>query len=1489
MKPFPRSASRNLGIRVTTFILPVAVALLLLPAVSITNDAVAPLGSYPSEPPAATSPAPRLLRASMLASPTAGSLSATKSAMLDTDVDGDTRFDPGDTIKYQVVITASGADATNVNFADTIDANTTFVAGTLIASPIAVNDTYQTIGNVRIVVPVAQGVIQANDLNPNGSGTLTVTKVNATNVPGGGNATASTTHGSVTLSSDGSFNYTPNAGDRAASDSFTYTLDNGTGLTDTATVTINLSGMIWFVDNTPGPNGDGRLTSPFREFGGAGNSFNANATDAAGDAIFVYTGNSGTTPYTGGVTLLANQKLIGQGAGDTLLNIASLSAPSGTNQLPATGGTRPVITAGVNNIILGSGNTVRGVTLNVTSTGVTALTGSSFGTLTLAETAIGGTNGQALNLNTGTLTGPVSSTAALTSLSSTNSGTTGLSLTSVSGAMSSGSTTVSNSTGAGISVNTSSATLSFGTTSSTGSGGTAISLTTNTGTITFGALTVTPDAGQKGFVATDNTNTITVPSGTVTTSNNTAVEITRSTGVAPNNTTPLTVSLTSVNATGGTSGMVLTNTSGSFTVTGNGGDATVGGNGTGGTISGMSGAGVNLTSVTNISFTSMKIQNGTDDGIRGNSVTGFTLSHCSVLNNGNATTERGIEIINLLGSATISSSKVNGNAEDDLWVQNNTGTLNQLTVTGSEFKNTSTSFGNDGIQFQGLSGATMTIDVSGCTFDHNRGDHFQMTTDAVASGTVMTAKFQNNTLTGDSGASVGGQPHAGTDLGACITINPGGAAQFHVKVSGNTITGAVSSAITLDTSNSSSLEGTVSNNIIGTAGTVDSGSSQGDGINLTAINSSTMTVSVSGNTIKQYSNLAGINITQSSGSASVQATVTGNTISNPGTFAAQAVFAAAGASTGDSGTMCLDLGGAGALANSFAGAGANGSTDFRIRQRMATTVRLPGYAGGNTDTAAVVAFIQGRNTGSETGAASVNTSTSSETGAPFGGGFIGGAACASPTTTSIGDPVLASAAQVVSDGEAPASESGSEALRTTAGEGPNDDNIQKLRPEELNWMVQAALARWAETGLASEDLARLRGVTFEIARLPEGVLASAEATQVKINETAAGYGWFVDQTPQEDSEFLVPVPGKELQTTGYSMAHGKVDLLTVLMRQLGMIYLQDRARVPKALRPLMDSTLSTGVRRLPDAAAITLSIASLIHDGASAGNTSEESVAPPRAFEPPSLTPVAYHVIAHRGSMRRAVLHRPAAAAAPALQGGPLTKALGTIPAGESVTVQFKAMIKPANMISQGATQVCNTAGPITADGGISVQSNQVCNQLDAADLSVSKSANAATVCSTSNITYTITYNNAGPGAAANPIVSDPMPANTHLVSVTTPATWSRTDSIANGGNGTLTFSKASSANADTAQFTVVVSIDPSVSDGAVLSNQASVTSDTLDTSPGNNTSSPATTVTVKTPPTPAAVGGNQTICALSTTAGLGGNPPTSGTGMWTIQSGGTG
>src|SRR5215471_7940474 len=265
-------------------------------------------------------------------------------------------FHLGDQINYTATISNGGTDALNTVFSDTIDPNTTLVGGSLKVSPLAINDTYNTIGNVNISVPAGSGVL-VNDLSP-GGGSLTVSLVNATAVPG----TAATTHGSVTMAADGSFNYNPSAGFTGGADSFTYTLGNGSGLTDTATVTINISGRIWFVNSAAGSNGDGRLGTPFNILTGAGS---ANSVDAANDVLFLY---SSATNYTGGMTLNSGEKIIGQGASQSILTITGFTAPSGANLLPATVGSNPTITAATaNEITLGSNNQIWGTTFGNTT------------------------------------------------------------------------------------------------------------------------------------------------------------------------------------------------------------------------------------------------------------------------------------------------------------------------------------------------------------------------------------------------------------------------------------------------------------------------------------------------------------------------------------------------------------------------------------------------------------------------------------------------------------------------------------------------------------------------------------------------------------------------------------------------------------------------------------------------------------------------------------------------------------------------------------------------------------------------------------------------------------------------------------------------------------------------------------------------------------------------------------------------------------------
>jgi VCBS repeat-containing protein len=875
-------------------------------------------------------------------------------------------------------------------------ATQSFTIQTVNPPPVAVNDSYTATGNVGINVnDTAEGVLQRGTDDTLFGATITncgSTSAASTAVSGGSCTTASASGGSAVLSANGTFTYDPAAG-FTGSDHFFYKLTNSGG-SSVGDVSITVGGMIWFVKNdaaacTTLASNCGRLSKPFSSLA-AFQAVNGGAAPNPqnGNTIFLYTGSGA---YTGGVTLSDGQLLIGQGAGASITTISGITLAPFSNPLPATGGTRPSLTtttAATNAITLGSGNTVRGLDIgNRTGSGIA---GSNFGTLTLSEVDITGT-GQALNLNTGT------ANASFGAVSS-SSGTNGVALTSASGSLTATGGTLTGSTGDELLISGGNGSFTYpgaitntgtnkavningksggtialsGQITDTGGTGGGISLTTNSGaTINLTSGIFLSTGTTAAFTATGGgTLNVTGSTNTLTTTTATALNVANTT-IGSSGLTIRSITAGTA-ASGPANGIVLNNTgsSGGLTVTGTGSA------GSGGTIQNSTSFGISLASTKSPSFSWMNVQNGGDDGINGASVNGFTLANSNVSGNGNAVNESAVDFTGgLTGTASITNSTLTGSAENGLIVTDASGSLN-LTATGSTFSNTSTLTGNDGIHLDANDTAAITASVTGSTFNNNRGDHFQFSTNATSSGT-NSVTFSNNTLTGVAG-----------NLGAGITISTDASSHTSFALSNNNIQGAVSSAIAVDLGTNSTaagtLSGTISGNTIGTAAVVDSGSSQFNGITTYVEGNGTLTETITGNTVRQYANFAGIDVRVRAGSPTLNATITSNTIANPGTFATNGLFVQGGAATTDGGTICAAM-----SANSITGSSANGATDFRLRQRFNTTIRLPGYAGAAGDTAAVVAFVQSNNGGTPTGSATVAFPTT-------GGGFVGGAACPTP-------------------------------------------------------------------------------------------------------------------------------------------------------------------------------------------------------------------------------------------------------------------------------------------------------------------------------------------------------------------------------------------------------------------------------------------------------------------------------------------------------------
>jgi methionine-rich copper-binding protein CopC len=631
--------------------------------------------------------------------------------------------------------------------------------------PVAVNDTYNPviIGNVGVNTDNStEFTILAND-TPNSGVTI--------NQSG-----SSLQGGNVSVAADGKFSYMPPAGYEGA-DSFTYTISNASGTSNTATVSLTVGGMIWFI-NAAGGAGSGRLDNPMN----AVSSFQAinNGTGnnpAAGDNIFIY---QNASSYTGPITLLSNQKLIGQDATASLATIAGVTPPPDSFPLPAMDLNAPATTldrssAASNAVNLcaascgASTNTIRGLTITTGSSTSKGISGSSFGTLNASDLTISG-SGPAVDLSTGTVS------VTINSLSSNGSGAEGIRLDNLAGTFTGSAGTLQNATNEDVDIsgNNTSDTLDFtfagtitddvgtlvsvanqngGTKLFSGAitdgddgDGSGISLLNNTGaTINFTGGVTLSTGGNAAFTATGGGTVNATQNNSsivnkITTTTGTALNV-ASTNIGASNLTFRSIAVTG-NNTNPSSGIILNTTgaAGGLKIVGNGSPCTpVTQTCTGGTITGTGSHGIFLTSTQHVVLNLMSVKNTGDHGIKGDGVNNFTLADSIIFNFGNAspvagTPEDGIRFDNsafpttaghgLTGTAIIQRVTIGPDGHFSLTPNPpsppNSGLVvrnwadTNLTMTLTGTKFTQVS--NDGVDVQ-IQKSTGTLNVDGTTAD----------------------------------------------------------------------------------------------------------------------------------------------------------------------------------------------------------------------------------------------------------------------------------------------------------------------------------------------------------------------------------------------------------------------------------------------------------------------------------------------------------------------------------------------------------------------------------------------------------------------------------------------------------------------------------------------------------------------------------------------------------------------------------------------------
>lgn len=898
-------------------------------------------------------------------------------ATLTDNVTAATKIAPGGTVNYTATITNNGAaspadDATNLNYSGPLDANTTLVAGSVHASPIAFNDTYNWVGNTQLdTVARALPSVTANDVAvnaPAGTDTFTITAI-----AGGPTALG----GTVTLASpSGAFTYTPplgrpNLADGASvNDSFTYTITNNADptLTSTGTVTITLTGRVWYLQ--AGAAGDGRSNTP-----SSSPAAMSTAADKSTDIFYIF---SNGASLNGPFSVDAGQQLLGQGV-NLVVNAITLftagAAPTTTN----TAGSCVALAGAPGN------NTLSGFNIG-NCTGGTAITGANVGTLNVSTMTIN-TNGGALDLTgVGTPTVSVVLGGTTSSGGTRNVSLVGLNgtFTLAGGALSGASNnalhmdggnagltfsgTISNSTGRQVNIiNKTGGTVALsGAISGTGTG---IFLNANNGaTMNFSGGIALSTGTNAAFTATGPGPAATSGGTINVTQNNTTIvnTLTSSTGTALNvaNTTIGASGITfrSITSNGASNGIIVNNTGSTagFTVTANGGSCTSAATCTGGSIQ-TAATGVTLTNTLSPNIDRMFISGTTDSGINGTTLTNFTLTNSRIENSGSTGFESNIALNtspttarNISGTLTITGNTLLNAFYSGLDIQAGDGLITNANISNNTITSTTSVATSQGfgININGVGTTTTAFELNNATISNNTITNFPTASgiqinggNANATGPRGTIGIPNDpaNLVSITSNTIQGQSAANRMGGSAIIVaviggnNSSGTtrSRANINISNNpTLTNIAGTVIGVGCNGHTTMTATVNNNVIvanqqpnfGGANGIGGGDGIGGGGTAWVPQ---LTMTVTGNNISQTDG-NGILLVNRATNGTMDLKITGNTVAAPinaGGTARQGIRVDSGNNTaGEDTTVCLRISG-------NTSAGSNGGAGIGIRKQ----------------------------------------------------------------------------------------------------------------------------------------------------------------------------------------------------------------------------------------------------------------------------------------------------------------------------------------------------------------------------------------------------------------------------------------------------------------------------------------------------------------------------------------------------------------------------
>ena len=136
--------------------------------------------------------------------------------------------------------------------------------------------------------------------------------------------------------------------------------------------------------------------------------------------------------------------------------------------------------------------------------------------------------------------------------------------------------------------------------------------------------------------------------------------------------------------------------------------------------------------------------------------------------------------------------------------------------------------------------------------------------------------------------------------------------------------------------------------------------------------------------------------------------------------------------------------------------------------------------------------------------------------------------------------------------------------------------FNSVTQEALDFEIAQARRFWVDAGVPE---ALLASVSVSLGDLPNGVAGQASGAAITLSPNGAGWGWYVAPAPSLHGDFQSTGISNEFEAKPQSDAANKLDLLTVIIHEMGHVIGLDDAQ---DITDVMDEALVPGLRRLPN-------------------------------------------------------------------------------------------------------------------------------------------------------------------------------------------------------------------------------------------------------------------------------------------------------------------